>query len=270
MERIKEALNRARGDATGPKSLSSLAPRKSGASNNDSHVFDYTHTRRLELSSSYLQKHRVISSPDDPVAEHYKVLRTRLIQSMRANGWQTLGITSPTEGVGKTLTAINLAISLAREVNQTVLLVDLDLRQPKIHRYLFSEELPGIADYLVADGPLQNFLVNPGIERLIVLPGGRVVQHSSELLSSPRMVALAKELKERYRKRFILYDLPPVLACDDVVAFSPCFDAALMVVEDGVTEKEQLADAIRMLDEWPLLGTVLNKARQQSSGGYGY
>ena len=270
MERIKEALNRARGDAAGANRLSPLASRKSVALDNESHLFDYTHTRRLELSRSYLQKHRVISSPDDPVAEHYKVLRTRLIQSMRANGWGTLGITSPTEGVGKTLTAINLAISLARELNHTVLLVDLDLRQPKIHRYLFNEELRGIIDYLNGDEPLQNFLVNPGIDRLIVLPGSRPLQHSSELLSSPKMVNLAKELKERYRTRFIVYDLPPVLACDDVVAFSPNYDASLMVVEDGCTTKEDLRSAINLLGNHPFLGTVLNKVELYSRHGYGY
>ena len=107
MERIKQALDRARSGAAVTVKKVSSKPGESGAINNDSHLFDYTQTRRLEFSSNYLENNRIISGPDDPVVEHYKVLRTRIIQRMNAHGWRSIGVTSPTEGVGKTLTAIN-------------------------------------------------------------------------------------------------------------------------------------------------------------------
>jgi capsular exopolysaccharide synthesis family protein len=188
---------------------------------------------------------------------------------MRANNWQSLAITSPSEGCGKTLTAINLAISIAREVNQTVLLVDLDLRRPQIHRHFTDQDLPGISDYLVQDTPVANLLFNPkGVERLVVLPGHTSVSHSSEMLSSPKMVRLVEELKTRYPSRLVLLDMPPVLACDDVLAFSPHFDSLVLVAEEGGTVKETLARASVLLEKTEILGTVLNKSSAISSDYY--
>ena len=105
-------------------------------------------------------------------------------------------------------------------------------------------------------------LFNPGIERLVVLPAGRPTPNSSELLSSPKMAALVNELKSRYPSRIIVFDLPPMLSTDDALAFSPYVDAALLVVEDGGTTKDELVRAVEMLGDTALLGTVLNKAQQ--------
>lgn len=141
--------------------------------------------------------------------------------------------TSPSLGNGKTVTAINLAISLAREVNQTVLLVDLDLKRPAIGRYFVDGPTRGISDYVSHDAELADLLIHPGIERLVVLPGNESFAHSSEILSSPRMTQLVEELKSRYEDRLIIFDMPPVLASDDVIAFLPYLDAVMLVAEDG-------------------------------------
>jgi capsular exopolysaccharide synthesis family protein len=188
---------------------------------------------------------------------------------MRANGWKTLAITSPGAGVGKTITAINLAISLASEVNQTVLLVDLDFRHPSIGGYFWEEPGPGISDYLSDDRPVGELLIHPGIDRLVILPGNQPLTHSSEKLSSPKMIGLVEELKGRYPDRLILFDMPPVLARDDVIAFSPYLDAMILVVEEGKTTKDELSQAYESLDEAKILAAVLNKAEQVSAGvGY--
>jgi len=129
----------------------------------------------------------------------------------RANNWLSLAITSPAAGAGKSLTGVNLAISLAREVNQTVLLVDLDLKRPRIRQCFTDENLPGSSDYLLDDVPLHEILFNPGIERLVVLPGHKSLIQSSEMLSSPKMVNLVQEMKERYLSRIVILDMPPVL-----------------------------------------------------------
>ena len=231
----------------------------------------YTQTRVLETDPHYLRAHRVIAGPADPVEGPYKVLRTQVRQRMRANDWQTLAVTSAHEGAGKTLTAVNLAITLARDVNQTVLLVDLDLRRPSVARYFTREQLPGISRYLVDDVPLSQLLFHPaGTDGLVVLPGDRPIEYSSEMLSSPRMIGLIEELKNRYPSRIVLLDMPPVLACDDVLAFSPHFDAALLVVEENRTTRDEIARSLESLHATRLLGTVLNKSHEEvPSYGYG-
>jgi capsular exopolysaccharide synthesis family protein len=269
MERIKQALERAReqrGD-TAPAAKAEWVRARAPAATPQEVV--YTQTRQVDLDPDYLRHNRVISGPADRIGEPYKILRTKVLQRMRANGWQSLAITSPTQGCGKTLTAINLAISIAREVNQTVLLVDLDLRRPQVSTYFTTRSMPGIGDHLVNDAPVEGLLFNPkGIDRLVVLPGNTPISHSSEMLSSPKMVALAEELRSRYPSRIVIMDMPPVLACDDVLAFSPYFDAVLLVAEEDKTRKEEMARAVSLLEKTNLLGSVLNKSSIASSDYY--
>jgi protein-tyrosine kinase len=273
MERIKQALERAREQRSDPFAAPAAHAHPARKRDHTPAIAPaeivYTQTRQLAVDPAYLRSNRVISGPDDLVAERYKILRTRVLQRMRANNWRSLAITSPTEGCGKTLTALNLAISMAREVNQTVLLVDLDLRRPQVRRYLTREDLPGISDYLVNDAPVADLLINPkGMERLVVLPGHASVTHSSETLSSPKMVSLIAEMKSRYPSRLVLLDMPPILACDDLLAFSPHVDAVLLVAEDEKTAKGDLARASALLEKMNILGFVLNKSSAQDSGYY--
>ena len=221
----------------------------------------YTETKTVRLQPERLKARRILAGNGrDPAAAAYKVLRTQVLQRMRANQWNTLLVTSPTEGDGKTLTAINLAISLAGNVDHTVLLVDLDLLQPGLYGYLSSEPAPGLSDYLTGRKGLSDILVHPGIERLVILPGNEHFAHSSEILSSPAFVQLVEELKTRYPDRLVLFDMPPMLACDDVLAFAPYVDAVMLVIEEGKTTKDELRRCYELLENTNILGTVLNKA----------
>jgi capsular exopolysaccharide synthesis family protein len=229
----------------------------------------YTQTRRIDVPAETLKKNRVIVGLDnDAATTSYKMLRTQVLQRMTANGWSSLAVTSPCAGEGKTLTAINLAISLAREVNHTVLLVDADLRRPRISHYFGYTPEFGLYDYLVNDIDLTQIMFNPGIERLVILPGMNSVPGSSELLSAPKMVRLAEELKSRYSERIVLFDMPPLLAADDLLAFSPNIDAALLVVQEGKTKKEELRQAMDLLQTVNVVGTVLNRATEASAAYY--
>lgn len=273
MERIKQALERAREQRADPFSAKPAqvpyARKRDHSPAAAPTQIVYTKTRQLDVATEFLRANRVISSLSDPVAEPYKILRTKVLQRMRANNWRTLAITSPTEGCGKTLTAINLAISIAREANQTVLLVDLDLKRPQVQRYLAREELPGISDYLLKETPVPELLFNiKGVDRLVVLPGHDSVTHSSEMLSSPRMVSLFQEMKTRYPSRIVLVDMPPILACDDVLAFSPYLDAVLLVASDGETDRGDLTRATELLEKMDILGITLNKSSARNSGYY--
>lgn len=276
MERIKQALHRAREERAGAQPQSSSpgrtpSPKRSNEQAPAEEKIAYSRTRILDVPHEHLRRNRVIAGPDDPIAAYYGVLRTHVLQRMRANNWRSLAVSSPAQGAGKTLTSVNLAVSIARDVNHTVLLVDLDLRRPRLHTYFSQEALPGICDYLLDDTPLHDVMFNPGIERLVVVPGHESLTHSSETLSSPKMVNLVEDLKSRYPSRIIIFDMPPILACDDVLAFSPYFDAALLVVEEGETTREELKRSIALLEKTELLGTVLNKSRESQRGyGYGY
>lgn len=231
----------------------------------------YTHTRRITLDPEYLRDHRVITDFGfGEAAQSYKILRTQVLQRARSNGWRTLGVTATRQGHGKTLTALNLAISLANEVNQTVLLADLDLRRPSLAGYLCAEKLNGISDYLIGRYDISDILINPGIKRLVILPGNEPLINSSEQLSSPRMVQLVEELKSRYPDRIVLFDLPPLLMGDDVMAFAPNLDAMLLVLEEGKTTREELRRAYELLEGQNILGTVLNKSVYNlGAPGYG-
>jgi capsular exopolysaccharide synthesis family protein len=225
----------------------------------------YSKTRVVELDSAVLEKNKVISGVGtDEKTGAYKLLRTQILHRMRENNWKSLAITSPGEGEGKTLTAINLAISLARDVNHTVLLVDLDMRRPSVAKYLGFNPIIGIDDCLLDNAPIHDALFNPGIERLVVLPCRNSFASSSELLSSPPMQKLAEELKERYPERLVIFDLPPLLARDDLLAFSPHIDAVLLVAREGKTRKADLRRAMEMLKVVNVAGTMLNSSQEEA------
>ena len=276
MEKIKQALERARQERTTssePEQRREEKPtggRDSARSTPLETRIEYSKTRTIEASVERLREKRIIvGQKNDAISDAYKFLRTHVLQRMRANGWNALAITSPMDGNGKTVTAINLAINLAREVNQTVLLVDLDLRRPSIRGYFVDEKIPGISDYLLADRELSEILFHPGLERLVILPGDKSFANSSEMLSSPKVVQLVEELKTRYPSRLVLFDMPPLLTCDDVLTFLPNIDAVMLVVEEGETKKAELARAYDLLQNTNVIGTVLNKS-VGSGSAYGY
>lgn len=230
----------------------------------------YTQTPTLPVDPKALREQRVILAQDhDPIEHAYKVVRTHVLQRMRTKNWRTLAVTSPADGNGKTLTLINLGISLAREVNQTILLVDLDLRRPSLGNYFVKPGHPGLSDYLMGDAELSDILIHPDIDRLVILPGNNPFIHSSEILSSPRMIQLVQELRSRYEDRITLFDMPPLFASDDVIAFLPYLDAVLLVVEEGRTTSEELRQAQQLLGEDKILGIILNKSKSSGSAiGY--
>jgi capsular exopolysaccharide synthesis family protein len=205
-------------------------------------------------------------APSD-VHSAYNLLRTQVIRRVQENGWKTVAITSPSRASGTTLTAINLAISIARDFSYTVLLVELDLVNPSFHQVLGFKQRLGIVDYLLHDVPIQEVMLSPGIDRLVVIPAGSPVTNSSELLSSPKMARLVEELTHRQEHRIILFDLPSVLATDDAMAFSPFVDCALLVVEEGETRVNDVRRALDYLRSTKILGFVLNQSVHVENDG---
>ncbi len=230
----------------------------------------YKESRTVLLDPEVLRRNRCVS-PDSREIAYYKVLRTQINQIIRQRGMRTIMITSPRPGEGKTLTSVNLAITFAREFNQTVLLMDCDLMRQNVHKTLGYASQLSLADYLVDGVPLKEIIVWPGIDKLTVISGIRTCHDSTEYLDSPRMKSLVGEVKNRYSDRCIFFDVPPLSGNADAMAFAPQVDGIIMVVESGHTTKAEVRKAISMLPKEKFIGFILNKENcELDSYGYGY
>lgn len=221
----------------------------------------YITSKHVKLDGKVLAENRCVGALARPCEiDSYKVLRTQISQLTKKDGKNTIMVTSARQGEGKTLTAINLALSFAMEFDQTVLLVDCDLKQQNIHKILGIESKHGLVDYLINGTDLSQLILWPGIEKFTFLSGGRPLFDSSELLGSPRMKELVSEMKDRYAERYIVFDVPPVLTGADALAFAPLVDGIIVVVEAGKTSINDVNEAISLLPREKILGLVLNKS----------
>lgn len=223
---------------------------------------------KVRLDPEHLASHRIITDEIDPkVRTAYKMLRTRLLQVMRTNNWQSIAVTSATQGDGKTVTAINLAISMSGDVNHNVCLVDLDLRHSSIAGYLGLELKNGISDCLRRNLPLTETVIEPDIDRLLIIPNRMTEAHSSEVLSSPQMREIADDLTSD-PSRIVIYDMPPVLAADDMLAFIPNVDAVLLVASKSNTVRTDVMKAYELLEDVHIVGTVFNRSDENTVSYY--
>jgi Mrp family chromosome partitioning ATPase len=229
-------------------------------------------SRIISVSDSVLKDARLLLPGMVGDAAHgFRHLRTQVMQRLQQRGWNTIAVLSPGPDEGKTFTAINLAIAIAAKPDSTALLVDLDLRFPRIYRRLGFLPTVGVEDCLRGDAALSDAIVGvEGYPGLMVLPARGPVEHSSELISSTGARRLFREIKERYPNRIVIYDVPPVLATDDALSFVPQVDAALLVIGDGRTRREDLQRCLELLRNTPILGTVLNGSRGERSAEYAY
>ncbi|MHC9061353.1 CpsD/CapB family tyrosine-protein kinase [Nitrospira sp. CMX1] len=237
-------------------------PRSGGNSLSQTSVIVYSSTRTISLPDHETRAYPLITgSEEGEFVDAYKMLRARVIRRFSEKGWTVLGVSSPTAHEGKTLTAVNLSLALALDLAHTVLLVDADLRHPNVHRAFGLEQAQGLTEFLFDAAPLTQLLIHPGVGRLVFLPGGRAMKNSAEALASPKMAALAQELKHRYPSRLIVFDLPPILSRPDVLGVSPYIDALLLVAEEGRTSSADVEQALAVIGgSIPILGGVLNKS----------
>ena len=208
-----------------------------------------------------LENRCVAMLPDTPEAEPYKLLRTQILQRTLERHGNTVMVTSALPGEGKTLTAINLALTFARHFNQTALLVDCDLRKPSIHRYLGLPGEKGLVDCLLDGVNISDLIIWPCIEKFTVISGGRPFGESGELLGSPRMKEVLAEMKGRYPDRYVILDVPPILSGADAVTFAPLVDSIVVVVQSGQTPIEDIKKALEQMPREKVLGVVLNRQK---------
>jgi protein-tyrosine kinase len=207
----------------------------------------------------------ILPQMEDEVARRaYKILRTRLLQRLTSNQWYTLALTGTQAQQGKTTTAINLAIALAQDVHTSVFLVDLDLPRPRVASYLGLKFDNGLSEYLTGEVEVDKIIYESGIPRLAIIPNSKPMPHSSELLSSPRMAALLNTLATSAPRRITIFDMPPLLLADDVLAFAPNIDGVLLVATEGATSRSSLQSAKELLAEMNVVGVILNRSSERS------
>jgi len=227
------------------------------------HVFDAGDS---SLDAARVDRHVVsITDPHSAAAEQYKKLKARIIAATAKSRQNAIMITSSDAGEGKSLTAVNLAAVLANEIDYTVLLVDADLRNPTVHKYLGIDQKRGLSEYLQGKVELPEVLIKTGIGKLVVLLAGEPPENAAELLSSERMKLLVKELKHRYGDRYIIIDTSPLLVTADPIALGSAMDGVLLVVQEGRTSQKAAKQALSLMKGWNVLGVIFNNVSEYLS-----
>jgi protein-tyrosine kinase len=226
--------------------------------------------KQVELDPKHLEQHRVVSfAMSDRTHIAFNLLRTIIYRIMKEKGWSTVAITSPTPECGKTMVAANLALSLSRQSNCKTVLVDLDLRKPKLSRTLGISTNYSIYQYLGGEADLDGCFVQV-TENLIVGCNDRSTRYSSELILHGKFEHMLLEIREALSPKVVLFDLPPMLSGDETIAFLPKVDCCVLVIECGVTTAAQIDECERQASVTNFLGVVLNKCRDASHEHYYY
>ncbi len=213
-----------------------------------------------------------LHDPNSPISEEYRNLKSMVVRLTEQEDFKnTLMITSTLGSEGKSVTSLNLAITLAQEYDHSVLLVDADLRNPFLHRYLNINPETGLSDCLINGHDIEKVLIKTGIGKLTFLPAGRNVADPAEILSSRKMKELISEMKHRYSDRYIIIDTPPILPFAETRSISASVDSILFVVKEGSVPLNDIKDALTILKDSNILGIVYNDVGVENlRGRYSY
>ena len=229
--------------------------------------------REAKLNPLHLEASRIVAyNPLHEHGRHYDMLRTQVLQAMDHDGWQILAITSPTAGCGKSVTACNLAMSIARLPERSVLLVDMDLQKPKVAEYLGLDYQGGLLSVLEGRTTLLSRIVQVSVGRnqMLVLPSEVCRSGSAEWMASQTMTTLLQTLKRDFRSHIIILDMPPLLVGDDVISVLPQIESALLVAGVGATTLSDIKECNKHLKSTPIVRVVVNKAAEKTESYYGY
>ena len=271
MDKIRQAVERARGldDAdVRPVGESAAAPLHPHPPANGNAV---SFAREIMLNARQLEANRIISYDiADPRSKAFDMLRTEVLQTMDAKGWQILGIVSPKPGCGKTVTAINLALSIARKPDRSVLLVDMDLQKPQVANSLGMKVESGLLSILEGRAALRNSLIEARIrnESILVLPCEASTLRSSEWMASRAMATVFQDLKRDFKACTVIVDLAPILMSDDVITILPQIDCVLFVTAAGLSTVPDIKECNKHLETTPVVRVVFNKAPQSATSYY--
>lgn len=236
-------------------------------------------SRRIEIDISRLSAAGFVT-PDAPrseLAEEFRAIKRPLLANARgkvgtaavARG-NLIMVTSAVPGEGKTFTAVNLALSIAMELDSRVLLIDADVRRPAVLERLGLAPEPGLMDVLEDPSrPLSDVLLQTNVEKLSLLPAGAPHGHATEYLSSERMRRLLDEMRTRYADRILIFDAPPLLPSTESRALATQMGQVVLVVAEGLTPRASVAEALVALANCPVVLPLLNRATGLHAPAYG-
>jgi len=208
--------------------------------------------------------------PQSFESEQFKHLRTNILYPVSGKPPRSIMVTSSVPGEGKSFVSSNLAVSIAQNIDQHVLLMDCDMRKATIHGNFGFADVKGLSEYLSKGTSLSSLLLKTEIDKLTILPGGRPPRNPAELMSSNQMSKLLKEVTSRYSDRYIIIDSPPPHLTSETSVIARQVDGILLVVKVGSTRRELVEDLLEMMGKEKVLGAVVNWFDVGSSAYYGY
>ncbi len=235
-------------------------------------------SRRIDLDLDLIARNGVVvpNAPRSRLADQFRVIKRPLLQNAAGKGASTLNhanlimITSALAGEGKTFTAINLAMSIAAELDHTVMLVDADVARPSVLRNLGVPEGPGLLDLIDGSAQMHDVLLRTNVDKLSVLPSGTPHQRATEMLASEGMRRLLDEMANRYADRIIIFDSPPLLMTTESRVLATNMGQIVMVVQAGRTKQSDVQAALETIDQCPVRLMLLNQVRSETEASYGY
>lgn len=231
----------------------------------------WSQLHEIAISAEQARQHRLVALAGGKVATPYDMLRSRAIRLMKDSGWKRLAVTSPNASCGKTTLALNLALSLARQKDLRVLLIDLDLRRPAMNRLIGHTQSGSMHEVLTRQIPLAQAAVRFG-DNLAIGTNAEPARHPAELLHSQTAREVLAEIESQLRPDYVIFDMSPMLASDDNVGFLDHVDCALLVAAAESTTLQSIDTCEKELAQLTnVLGVVLNKCRySDNAAGYGY
>lgn len=235
-------------------------------------------SREVELDLVRLEEagYVLAANSSSRIAEEFRIIKRPVLTNIQSAGngmtrANMVMVTSSVAGEGKTFTAINLALSIAMEMEKRVLLVDADVARPSIPHRLGLSPGKGLLD-LLSDPSVQlaECLLRTNIDKFTVLPAGTPHARSTELLASEAMSRLVADLTHRYPDRVVIFDTPPLLASSESRVLATYLGQVLFVVEADRTAQATINEALSTIESCPVVMTVLNKARRTADASYGY
>jgi protein-tyrosine kinase len=201
--------------------------------------------------------------PDSIGADRFKKTRSRILLMAADRQIRTIMVTSAEPDDGKSLVSANLAVSIAKGIDEYVLLVDADLHFPSLHTLFGLNPLGGLREYLEGGAPLAQFLMKTPVHKLTLLPAGEPTPSASELLGSTNMKALVQELRGRYSDRFVIFDSPPAQLAAETSLLAQTMDGVILVVRHEKTSKRSVSKTIESIGRERILGVVFNGGHDQ-------
>ncbi|MGV6816960.1 MAG: tyrosine-protein kinase family protein [Thiotrichales bacterium] len=247
---------------------------RSGYDDENIKTFNVLPENKVRLDFDEVRKNRILlGDKKEQSLMEYNLLRTQVYNAMKQSNSSVLAVTSGGPSEGKSVTSVNLALSLSRSVAKNVVLVDFDLHRPTVHEKLNLKNQKGLSDYYLGKAKFEEIVFQDEFTGLYFIPGLGELENASDVIGKRGTAEFLKELRHSFPSRVVILDTPPVLVVDDVSALLNYIDKVLLVVSEGKSQKDDLRRVMELIGKDKIMGTVLNNSKElkrKKSGYYGH